>query len=274
MNFFDRLSMGWTIAMNSFKVLRANKQLLLFPVLSMISMVLVFASFFAFVFGTFGVELESLNISEAGVIALTVLFYIVNYFVIIFFNMALIHCTRLYFHGEEVTIAKGLRFSLSRIGHILAWSVIAGVVGAALRIVQEELGLIGKIITGLIGVVWSIATFFVVPILAYEKVGPFEAIRRSSQMMREKWGESLGARFSIALIQFLACIVVVIISVILVNMVNPIVGIAFGAIAIFTILIVMSAAQTVFISAVYHDVNGDPVEHFQREMIDRLFVSK
>jgi len=116
MSFFDRLSNGWKIALNSFKILKANKQLIIFPVLSGLSLLLIIASFFTAIWGASGWDVN--NIAEPGATTsylIMILFYVVNYFVVVFFNMALIHCTRLYFKGEEVTVRKGLEFSLSRI---------------------------------------------------------------------------------------------------------------------------------------------------------------
>src|SRR6185369_17256862 len=94
-------------------------------------------------------------------------YYLINYFIVVFFNTALTHCTRLYFKGEEVTIEKGIRFSFSRIGAIFLWSMFAATIGTILRLLEENAGWLGKLVISLIGVVWSIATFFVVPILAY-----------------------------------------------------------------------------------------------------------
>src|SRR5687768_4578528 len=111
MNFFDRLSNGFKIAMNSFKVLRANKQLIIFPILSGVSLVLVIASFFTGILATKSWDFDRIEeMSTFTMYFFIFLFYIANYFVIVFFNMALIHCTRLYFHGEEVTVAIGLKF--------------------------------------------------------------------------------------------------------------------------------------------------------------------
>jgi len=278
MSFFDRLSNGWTLAMNSFKVLKENKQLIIFPVLSSISLVLVMGSFILVFLGINGwpddsVE-DSSSASNLSYYLYLFLFYLVNYFVVVFFNMALIHCTRLYFHGEEVSVNAGLRFSLSRIGAIFSWSVFAAIVGTILRIIQEESGIIGKIITGLIGIVWSIATFFVVPIIAYENLGPIAAFKRSAQMMKQKWGESLGATFSFGLIQFLAMIVLIIPCFIIGSTINLYLGIALGLMGAFIISAIFSAAQTIFVSAVYHNINDEPVKHFNQQMIDGLFQKK
>jgi len=275
MNLFDRLSNGWKLSMNSFKVLKANQQLIIFPILSGISLTLVIGSFFTVVFANAGWDTENLGeLSSAGYYALLFLFYLVNYFIVVFFNMALIHCTRLYFKGEEVSVKAGLRFSMSRIGVIFSWAVFAATVGTILKAIQENSGIIGKIITGIIGIVWSIATFFVVPIIAYENLGPIAAFKRSSQMMKQKWGESLAAGFSFGLIQFLAIVVVGLPLFLLGSLVHPVFGIALAILALFIIMAIMSAAQTIFVSAVYHNVNGDPTEHFSQQLLDGLFVKK
>lgn len=275
MSFFDRLSNGWTLAMNSFKVLKENKQLIIFPFLSGISLVLIMGSFVLVFLGANGWAFD--NIEEPGNIGtylLMLLFYVVNYFVVVFFNMALIHCTRLYFRGEEVSVNAGLRFSLSRIGTIFSWALFAGTIGTILRIIQEESGFIGKIITGILGVVWSIATFFVVPVIAYENLGPIAAFKRSTQMMRLKWGESLGATFSFGLIQFIAIILLMIPCFFLGATIHPIAGVALAILGGFLISAVFSAAQTIFVSAVYHNITDEPVKHFNQQMIDNLFQKK
>jgi hypothetical protein len=275
MSFFDRLSNGWHLAMNSFKVLKENKQLVIFPILSGISILFIMGSFVLIFLGLNGWNDELLNESNGITNYLYMfLFYLVNYFVVVFFNMALIHCTRLYFRGEEVSINAGLRFSLSRIGVIFSWSVFAAIVGTILRIIQKESGIIGKIITGIIGIVWSIATFFVVPVIAYENLGPIAAFKRSSQMMKQKWGESLGATFSFGIIQFIAMLLLMVPAFFLGSMVNPIFGIVLAIGGALIIAVIISAAQTIFVSAVYHNVTDEPIKHFNQQMIDGLFQNK
>jgi len=275
MGFFERLSNGWKISMNSFKVLKENKQLIIFPVLSGISLMLILGSFVTIILASAGWDVD--QVQEPGQTTnfiFVFLYYLVNYFVVVFFNTALVHCTRLYFHGEEVSIEKGLKFSLSRIGSIFAWSMFAATIGTILRMIEENIGWIGKIIISLIGIAWSIATFFVVPVIAYENVGPLGAFKRSSQMMKEKWGESLGAGFSFGLVQLLAFIIVAIPLFLIGSIFHPVIGIVLALIGSLFIMAVISASQTIFISAVYHNINGDPVKHFNQQMIDNLFEAK
>jgi hypothetical protein len=276
MNFFQRLENGWKLTISSFKILRANKQLIIFPILSGASLLLIIGSFVVVSLAVNGWDVDNIgelrgNLKYYGILFL---FYLVNYFVVVFFNMALVHCTRSYFKGEEVSLGSGLRFSMTRIGAIFSWAVFAATVGLILRVIQENTGIIGKIITGIIGIVWSIATFFVVPVIAYENVGPVGAFKRSAQLMKDKWGESLAAGFSFGLIQFLAFLIIGIPLFLLGSAVHVFVGIALGVAGIFIVMSILSAAQTIFISAVYHNINGDVNKYFDQQLVDGLFVQK
>ncbi len=274
MSFTTKFSNGWTIASSSFKVLRENRKLILFPILSSLSLLLIVLSFGAAVLGYYGWHID--NISDPGPVekyGLMFLFYIVNYFVIVFFNMALIHCSSLYFKGEEVTLQKGIQFSMSRVGTILGWAVFAGIVGTVLRIIQENAGSLGKILTGLIGIVWSIATFFVVPVIAYENLDPLAAFKRSASLMKQKWGESIGATFNFGLIQLGGLLAIGVVALVL-FVLNPILGIVVGVMLVLLLSVIMSTVKTLFISAIYHNVTGDPVELYNQQFIDNLFETK
>jgi len=275
MSFIDRLSNGWKIAMTSFKILKANKQLVIFPILSGISLLLIFGSFVTILLAGVGWDTDALQQTSRGMDYLFIfLYYLVNYFIVVFFNTALVHCTHLYFKGEEVTIEKGIRFSMNRIGAIFAWSMFAATVGMILRLLAENLGSLGKILIGLIGIVWSVATFFVVPVIAYENVGPIAALKRSAQMMKEKWGERIGAGFSFGLVSLIATLVIGGGLFVIGAIFNAIVAIFLAVLGVLFVAAVMSAIRTIFISAVYHNINGDPIDYFNQQMIDDLFVQK
>ena len=275
MGFFDRLANGWNIAMNSFKVLKENKQLVLFPILSGISILLILGSFVTVILAGVGWDVDQIK-DPGGATSIISLFlyYLVNYFIVVFFNTALVHCSRLYFHGEEVTIKKGLQFAWSRVGAIFAWSMLAATVGTILQALEENFGWIGRIVIGLLGVAWSIATFFVVPVIAYENLGPIDAFKRSTSLMKQKWGESLGGNFSFGILQFVGIVVVGIVLYILGSMIHPVAGVLLAVMGALMVFAIISAAQTIFISAVYHNVTGDPVKHFNQNMIDNLFERK
>jgi hypothetical protein len=261
--------------MDSLKVLRENRQLIIFPILSGLSMILIIGSFVVALLASVGWDFEYIQ-DENKVLnyAIGFLFYLINYFIVAFFNTALIQCTRDYFNGEKPSVKKGLQFALSRIGAIFYWSLFAATIGFGLRMLQDNLGTLGKIITGLIGIVWSIATFFVVPIIAYENLGPIDAFKRSAKLMKEKWGESLGSTFSFGLLQLVAFVLVCVPLYVVGLIIHPLVAIGLVMLGVFFVMAVMGAARTIFISAVYHNINGDPVKQFKENFAENLFKGK
>jgi len=117
----SRLSRGWQITRNSFSILGANKSLIIFPILSGLMLIAVFASFFWSVFFSSDSDFGNSFLSGLGryMYVMLFLFYMVSYFIITFFNMALVHCTTLYLRGEDASVSRGLSFSFSRFGLIL-----------------------------------------------------------------------------------------------------------------------------------------------------------
>lgn len=277
MGFFDRLAKGWEISVSSYKVLLANKQLIIFPILSGLSMLLIAGSFFGVVLSSYGWNVSAIdteNIGRGTMYLLLFGFYIVNYLVIVYFNMALIHCAKLYFDGEEATVGKGIRFSNSRIGAILSWAVFAATVGIVLRIIQDNAGWIGKLVISLVGFVWSLATFFVIPVIAYENVGPMDALKRSAEIMKNKWGERLGASFSFALIPLLGIVCFGVAGFAVSYFINEAAGIALFVLGLLMVFAVSSALNSIFISAVYNNINGNINQHFHQLAFDGLFEEK
>ena len=67
MAFSDRFSNGWKLAMSSFKILKANEKLIVFPILSTISLMLVIGSFFVFLLAGSGWDIDRMeSFSQAG----------------------------------------------------------------------------------------------------------------------------------------------------------------------------------------------------------------
>lgn len=196
----EKFNRGWTLAVLSFRVLQQNRQLLVFPLLSFVSMALIFASFavpgWPLVAGYFEDALSTAQ-QTRGLLMLF-LFYWVNYTIITFFNVALMHATLEALAGREASLKAGLLRALALWAPILGFSAIAATVGMVLRLIEERVGWIGQIVVGLIGFAWTVGVALVVPVLAEEGIGPFEAIRRSGALIKKTWGEGLVSRASIA----------------------------------------------------------------------------
>ncbi|MFT6319877.1 MAG: hypothetical protein ACJAT4_000796 [Granulosicoccus sp.] len=282
MRFFERLSNGWRLGKISLLTIRENPSLIVFPFISGISLILVTLSFFGSGYLAFGEEILAIaddeiaaNSLDAILYVMVFLFYILNYFIIVFFNVGLVHCARRILEGHETTVREGINYATTRVGSILSWAILAATVGMILKAIQENSGTFGQIISGIIGMVWGIATFFVVPIIAYEDVNPIEAVKRSGQIMKDKWGESIGANFSFGLFSFLGTILVALPAGFLIGaIIHPVAGVVTGVMMFILIQMSVSAANMVFLAAAYQHVNDEPTGYFESDILDDVFVQK
>ena len=196
---FETFSRSWELVKASWRVLRSDKELLVFPIVSSLGVFLVTLVFALPLAGT-GFFADSRNpgegISLAGAIV-GFLFYVVAYSVIFFCNTALVSAALIRLDGGDPTLNDGFRSASERAGAILGYAVIAATVGTILNAISSRAGFIGQIVISIIGFAWNIATFLVVPILIVEKLGPIDAIKRSGQLLRQTWGEQLAGNFSI-----------------------------------------------------------------------------
>lgn len=191
---FARLSRSWTLVKASASVLNQDKELLVFPLVSMGALSLVVLAFALPMFGL-GV-LDGMTAGQdgrvqVGVYVVAFLFYFSQYCVIFYFNTALVGAAMIRLDGGNPTLGDGLRIATSRLGTIVGYAFISATVGVVLRAIQERVGIVGKIVVGLLGVGWAIATYLVVPVLAAQKIGPVDAIKESASLLRKTWGENL-----------------------------------------------------------------------------------
>jgi hypothetical protein len=231
----ERFRRSWALAKASWAVLRADRELLVFPLASFAALVAVTITFAVPVLVVGGglVDLETGSVDAAGV-ALGFAFYVVAYTVMFFFNTGLVGAALIRLGGGDPTVADGLRIATSRLPAIVAYALIAATVGMVLRFISERAGIVGQIVIGVLGIAWSLLTFLVVPVLVVENVGPLAAIRRSGSLLRTTWGEQLIGSGGIGLVFGLAVVVVLIVGVALVGalfVVAPALGVA-GIIAL------------------------------------------
>ncbi|MBL7827454.1 MAG: hypothetical protein JNJ57_12530 [Saprospiraceae bacterium] len=276
MSFFSKLSSGWDLAKVSFETINKNRSLMLFPIFSVISLIFVLATFAGGSFFLWGDEIEAMLNDEGtgNILGIVALFgyYLINYFIIVYFNSALIFCASKALNGEETNLSDGLSFANARLGKIFGWAILAATVGTLLRMLQET-GKVGEIVSKIIGIGWSILTFFVVPILVFEDKGVIDSVKASGRMMREKWGESLAANVSFGVLNFLCILAALLIGYLLAS-VNVILGIVVGMLLFLVAAIFFSTAQTVFVAAVYNHVNGQPIGDFDGPTLDAAFINK
>jgi hypothetical protein len=186
-------------------VLKADKELVMFPIISSVACVLILVSFAVpsfFVAGGFeGIKREEMTQGQQfGLFALSFGFYLGTYFVMTFFNAALVACTVLRLRGGDPTFSYGMAEARDRVGLIFQWALLSATVGMILHAIEERAGWVGRIVSGLLGMAWALAAFFVVPVMVVDRKGPIEALKESAGLFRKSWGERAVAAVSFGLI--------------------------------------------------------------------------
>jgi Family of unknown function (DUF6159) len=202
---FSTIQRSYAIFRQSLSVLRQDTEILIFPVLSGIFTILAFAGivFGGVVTGTFQRLAESGDRSlEGNLLGYGVLFvwYFVNWFIVLFFNVGVVACARIRLEGGDPTVADGFRAAKENLSRIVMWALISATVGLILRIIAERSKLIGALIAKFLGAAWAIATYFVVPVMIFEKRGAKDSMASSTQLIRKTWGESLVAAAGVGIV--------------------------------------------------------------------------
>lgn len=277
----DRFRRSVGLVKASYAVLRSDKELLVFPLVSFAVLVVVTVGFFVpfLVTGAFTRTVEG-NVDPVA-IALGFLYYVVAYSVIFFFNTALVGAALIRLDGGDPTLADGFRIARSRLPQIIGYAVIAATVGMILRAIAERGGILGQIVAGFVGFAWNVATFLVVPVLVVEKVGPIEAVKRSGALLRRTWGEQIVGNVGIGLVFGLLVVGVVILGAVVVAALATIstalavvAGIAF-VLVVAAIALVGAALGGIFTASVYrYATKGDGGASFQQEELAAAFQPK
>jgi uncharacterized protein DUF6159 len=115
------------------------------------------------------------------------------------FNVALVFAATDRIEGRKPTIKGSLTKAWARRGVIFQWAILAAIVGMAIRALESRLGVLGRVIGFVGGLAWVVATFLVIPVLAFEDVGPIEAVKRSSSILKARFGTVArgGLRFGV-----------------------------------------------------------------------------
>jgi hypothetical protein len=123
------------------------------------------------------------------------LLFAVSYFTSLFLgtfcNVAFYHEIMQAINGNAVSIRRGFQFAAMRWRAVLLWSLFAGLVGYIIRAIEQRVGIFGKLIAGLIGFTWSLASIFIIPTLVRdtETINPLQLLRHSAGTLKRTWGE-------------------------------------------------------------------------------------
>lgn len=248
---FSKISRSWTLAGQCWGVLMEDPALLIFPLISLLATVALLTSFlaplwvghhsFRLALITGSMKHTERALFYAGMYG----FYVASYAIVMFFNAALIFVAVQRLDGEPASVSDGLRAAASNLPSILGYALIAATVGTLLRLIEQRVGVVGRIVAGLMGAAWTVATAMTLPVLVVENVGPVNAISRSLELLRSNWGENLignaGISLGIAVIAVPLCLLAI-----------GIMRLGAGPVAI--VLLIMLAIGSSLVSATLHSI--------------------
>ena len=277
-----RFKRSWALAKASLDVLRSDKELLVFPLVAAIATIIVAASFIVPMFGLGLFERSADGSVPAAMYLWGFAFYLVQYFVIFFFNSALVGAAMIRLDGGDPTLADGFRIARSKWLPILGYAAIAATVGLILRAFEERAGFLGRIVIGFIGVAWTVATFLTVPVLVAREIGPIDAVKESATLLKRTWGENLIGNGGIGLVLGLFNIALILVGVGLVTFLVaqglPSLAIALGVVMVLAVIataLVQSALSGIYSAALYRfAMAGDAPEGFDGMLLRDAFQRK
>ena len=203
-----KIARTWSLMSECWQVLKQDKSLLVFPLISGICCLLLLASFAVPLYTTGNWQPPGHDATTQRQVAYygtLFAFYVCNYFIVVFFNAAIVACAAIRMGGGNPTVGDGLRAAASRLPVIAGWALVSATVGLILRIIEDRSDKIGQIIAGLLGMAWTVVSFLVVPILVIENKGPIAALQDSTALLKKTWGEQLISNFSFGMIFFVLC---------------------------------------------------------------------
>lgn len=208
-----KFARSWSLFTSSLQVMRTHKKLLLFPIITAACSIVIAIFFFApaalyptghgltesghwlSLADRFGLDVngsQSQLHPNAFFYGYAATIYLVSMFLATFANVAFYHQIMQALSGQAVSIRAGVKFAGTRLHSILVWSLFAGLVGLIIQALEERLGLIGRWVMKFVGVVWSVASVFAIPVIIREgSANPLALLRNSASTLRKTWGESL-----------------------------------------------------------------------------------
>ncbi|HKW43813.1 MAG TPA: DUF6159 family protein [Thermoplasmata archaeon] len=245
------MGIGWRLTKLSLGVLRKEKGLILLPFLSLLITGAAWAVFLITIFfvatptGAFNSVLFYIGLA---------IVYFVTFFVSIYFNAAVMGAAMIRLNGGDPTISDGLKVARENVRRIAGWALLTATVGLILRAIAERFGFVGRIVAGIAGLAWGVATYLVVPVLIFEKIRPWAAVKRSGSLLKQTWGEAAGGYFTLGGIFFLLGLLglpLLLVGVLIGGLI-PIVTFAAITVIYWLILgLLGSAAQSILVTALY-----------------------
>ena len=266
--FFGNISNTIHLMKSCVNVLKKDKELVFFPIMAAIFVIVLLG----IIYSAGGIAFSDNPEEQGSIIPLAILIFGAN-FIIVFFNSALISAALERLRGGDPNISSGLSHAFKHVHHIFLWSIIVTIMAlifAAIRSSGRNRGMMGQIMTELFASFlqagWAMMTFFVVPIIVSENLGPISAIKRSSGLFKQTWGNQVAANFGFGIFQILALLASGAIGWIF-GLASPTFGMIVGVLCASISVSIIYTLEGIYKAALYEFAMGEkPLEFEQQDL--------
>lgn len=238
---------GKSVLALSWAALREDRELIALPALGALGTIIVGAAFFvpAVLAGMF--DTSTGKVTGAGYVYGAVVGLILTS-IGMFFQVALVAGALERINGGTPTLRGAMATAWTRRRAILSWAVLFSIIGTILRAIERRFGAAGRLLNLVGGVGFSVASYFVAPIIAAEGLSAWPALKRSAGLMSQRWGKVLRTGLRLGVIALLVTIVALVISAALVALAfaaSTAVGIVVLTIAVVAFIVAMFVLNAV-----------------------------
>lgn len=212
-----KLRASYLLTIEGLELLKKDKQVLLFPVLSALASIAILAAFCLLYWiwssetGSIMHEDSSRELGAYGYVILLII-YLLLAFTAAFFQAGLTVVVDARINGKSMTFREGVKTVSAESDKIFIWALLSATVGVVLGFISDRAKWLGRLVAFFFGAAWGIVTFFIIPALILEKGKVSDAIKSSADTFKKTWGETIIINFSAGLFLSLVALLAIILA--------------------------------------------------------------
>ena len=182
---------GRALFSSALKNFNKDRFVLLFPLLAFVSNIIMFGALSLTIFLAEPFWTSESELRPVAGFALAVVVSLIVSFTHVLVQGSVMAAANQRYSGMEPTFASAFKEASEKIGPLALFSLVEATVGMILRAIRDNLKGVGNFISFIGGLAWAVASYFAIPAILFEGLGPIAAVRRSADIIKTTWGSAL-----------------------------------------------------------------------------------
>jgi hypothetical protein len=184
-----RMKLGRALFKSAMTALGQDKKIILAPVFGGLITMAIFVTLSIGMVAT--IWFNQVESNDVIAIAFAVVIGLSAAFIHVFTQATVMAAANQRFEGQNPTIGTGFAQAKTQAGNLSKFALLEATVGTVLRAVRENLQGIGNFVSFIGGLAWAVSSYFALPVILFEGLGPIASVKRSVAIIKEKWGSAL-----------------------------------------------------------------------------------